>query len=81
MRAGQTRTASLVEAVANTLVGYFLAVVTQVIVFPFCGIAVDLSSHLGIVAAFVAVSLARSYVLRRVFEQLRSAKWLRHTGT
>ncbi len=76
MSGAQSRCASLVEAAANTVLGYALAVLTQVIVFPLYGIAVDLPSHLGIGAAFVAVSLVRGYVLRRIFERIRGAKWL-----
>lgn len=71
MSGRQSHRASLVEAITNTVVGYGLAVLTQIVVFPFYGIAVDLSAHLGIGVAFVAVSLARSYVLRRTFEWLR----------
>lgn len=71
MSGAQSRRASLLEAIANTVVGYFLAVVTQIAVFPIFGIEADLSDHLGIGAAFVAVSLLRSYALRRIFERLR----------
>lgn len=71
----QTRAASLFEAGTNTVVGYFLAVLTQIVVFPIYGLAVDLPSHIGIGAAFVAVSLVRSYFLRRIFESFRSGKW------
>ena len=71
MSGSQSRRASLLEAIANTVVGYFLAVLTQIAVFPIFGIEAGLSDHLGIGAAFVAVSLLRSYTLRRVFEWLR----------
>jgi hypothetical protein len=67
----QSRRASLVEATTNTVVGYALAVVTQIVVFPVFGIEADLSAHLGIGVAFVAVSLVRGYALRRFFEWLR----------
>lgn len=75
MSGAQSRRASLAEAITNTVVGYALAVLTQIVVFPLYGLAVDLPSHLGIGAAFVVVSLARSYVLRRIFERLRGARW------
>lgn len=71
MTASQSRRASLIEAATNTVVGYCLAVLTQIAVFPIFDIEVDLPAHLGIGFAFVVVSLARSYVLRRVFEWLR----------
>ena len=68
---GQSRGMSVVEALTNTTVGYVLAVLTQLAVFPFFGLAVSVSAHLTIGVAFVVVSLARSYLLRRLFERLR----------
>ena len=69
----QSRKMSLVEVVTNVAVGYGLAVVTQIIVFPWFGLEAALGEHLTIGLAFVAVSLARGYVLRRLFEGLRVA--------
>lgn len=66
----QSRAMSLVEAATNVVVGYVLAVVTQVVVFPWFGLEAALGEHLAIGAAFVMVSLSRSYLLRRLFERL-----------
>lgn len=63
----QSRTMSLVEAVTNVIVGYGLAVVTQIIVFPWFGLEAALGEHMAIGTAFVASSIARSYLLRRLF--------------
>ena len=68
----QSRTMSLVEAMANVVVGYVLAILTQLAVFPWFGIEAALSEHLAIGLVFVGVSLARGYVLRRIFEQWRA---------
>ena len=68
----QSRTMSLIEAVTNVVVGYMLAIATQLLVFPLFGIEAALHEHLAIGLAFVAVSLARGYVLRRVFEAARA---------
>jgi len=62
---------SLVEAVANVIVGFWLAVLTQILVFPFFGLAVTLSQNLLIGCLFALTSIVRSYVLRRVFEAMR----------
>ena len=62
---------SLVEAVANVIVGYGVAVATQIVVFPVVGLTATVSQNLAIGGAFTAVSLVRSYVLRRVFEAIR----------
>lgn len=72
MSRAQSRRASLVEAATNTVVGYVLAILTQLVVFPLYGIKASTSAHLGIGVAFVFVSLARSYALRRVFEWVRT---------
>ena len=66
----QSRAMSLVEAVANVIVGYALAIATQLAVFPLFGIEAALGEHLAIGLAFVGVSLARSYALRRLFERI-----------
>lgn len=66
----QSRLMSLVEAVTNVIVGYCLAVVTQIIVFPWFGLEAALGEHMAIGTAFVAVSLVRSYLLRRLFALL-----------
>lgn len=68
----QSRLMSLVEAVANVVVGYILAVATQLVVFPLFGIDTGAREHLTIGLAFVAVSLARGLALRRLFERWRS---------
>lgn len=66
----QSRTISLVEATTNVTVGYVLAILTQLMVFPWFGIEATLDEHLAIGLAFVGVSLARGYLLRRLFEWL-----------
>ena len=68
----QSRAMSMVEAVANVIVGYALAIATQLAVFPLFGIEAALGEHLAIGLAFVGVSLARSYALRRLFERIRA---------
>jgi len=63
----QPRLMSLFEAITNVIVGYILAIATQILVFPWFGLEVAFGEHLAIGMAFVAVSLARSYLLRRLF--------------
>ncbi len=62
---------SLVESITNVVVGYAVAVLTQITVFPLFGLQVSLVDNLAIGVAFTAISLARSFVLRRVFEAIR----------
>jgi hypothetical protein len=65
---------SLVEAVTSAMIGYLVAVATQFAVFPLFGLAVGAIQNLGIGVVFTAVSVVRSYALRRVFERLRHAR-------
>ena len=67
----QSRLMSLVESLANVLVGYVVAVVTQMAVFPLFGLAVTVTENLLIGLIFTVVSIMRSYALRRGFEALR----------
>lgn len=67
----QSRLMSFVEAVANVVVGYGIAVLTQFLVFPLFGLSATISQNLAIGAIFTVISLARSYLLRRLFEALR----------
>ena len=67
----QSRTMSLIEAVANVAVGFGVAVLAQVVVFPLFGLDVSFSDNLTLGAIFTAVSIGRSYALRRLFEAVR----------
>jgi hypothetical protein len=64
---------SLVESVANVIVGYGVAVVTQILIFPIFGLQTTLGQNLAMGAVFTIVSLARSFLLRRLFEAIRVA--------
>jgi len=63
----QSRAMSLVESVANVIVGYGVAVVTQILIFPVFGLHTTLAQNL---------KLGLVFALRRVFEaiRMRSAK-------
>ena len=68
----QSRRMSLVEAVTNVVVGFGVALLTQIIVFPLFGLRVSLDENVAIGALFTIASIARSYILRRVFEAIRA---------
>ena len=65
---------SLLEAVANVGIGYCLAVLTQLFVFPWFGLPAHLDLALSIGAVFTLVSILRSFALRRLFEALRNRR-------
>jgi hypothetical protein len=67
----QSRVMSFVETVANVVVGYLLAIATQFAIFPLFGLVVSTADNLVIGTIFTAVSIARSFALRRLFELIR----------
>ena len=69
----QSRLMSLAESVANVIVGYGVAVVTQILIFPVFGLQTTLGQNLAMGGVFTIVSLARSFLLRRLFEAIRVA--------
>lgn len=68
----QSRRMSLIEALSNVAIGYGVAVLTQIAVFPLFDLQASLSDNLLIGALFTLVSVARSYTVRRMFERMRS---------
>lgn len=60
---------SAVEAAVNVFIGYGIAVAATAVILPAFGYPVRAADAFGISAAFTVVSLARSYVLRRVFNR------------
>ena len=67
----QTKTASFVEAWANIAVGFGINFTANMIVLPWWGFDVTPVDALGIGLIFTAISLARSYIIRRWFNGLR----------
>lgn len=72
----QTRWQSMVEAFLNTLTGYIISVVAQVLIFPHYGIHLGLGENMQIVAIFTAISIVRSYFWRRFFNRRHRPKGL-----
>lgn len=71
----QSKLGSLIEAAINILIGFVIAILSQIVVFPLVGIhGVPLTTNLQIGAYFTLISLVRSYVIRRWFNaRLRRA--------
>jgi len=70
----QSRAMSMIEAVANVVVGYGVAVATQILIFPVFGLHTTLAQNLKMGAVFTVISIGRSFALRRVFEAVR-VRW------
>lgn len=65
----QKKSHSLIESLINVLIGYFIALAAQLIIFPRFGIHISMSDNLMIGVLFTIVSIVRSYVLRRLFNR------------
>ncbi len=63
----QSRLSSLIESLFNIAIGYVIAIVSQIVIFPFFNISVPTSAHLLIGFWFTIISLIRSYIIRRWF--------------
>ena len=73
LSAKQSRRMSLVEAIANVIIGFAVALLTQIIVFPLFDVEVTLGENLAIGSLFTLTSICRSFVLRRVLTLTASA--------
>ena len=71
----QSRRMSFVESLINVSLGYGVALVAQILVFPLFGLAVSITDNLLIGAIFTIISICRSYALRRMFEVFRLWGW------
>jgi uncharacterized membrane protein len=77
----QSRLMSLVASIANVVVGFLLALLTQIAVFPVFGLVVSGTDNLLISVIFTAVSLVRSFILRRFFEAVRAREGRQSTNS
>jgi hypothetical protein len=63
---------SFVESITNVGVGFLVAVLTQMAIFPVMELQVSIGDNLLIGAIFTAVSIVRTFTLRRLFESIRA---------
>ena len=66
----QSRTHSMLEAIAGTAIGFIVSVIITAIVLPAYGHEVTFSQNIQITAIYTVASIIRGYVMRRAFNQL-----------
>lgn len=78
----QTRTQSLIETLFNTAIGFLVAILSQIIVFPIFDIFVPIETNMYIGAWFTIISVVRGYVIRRWFNAklVKAAQILSNIG-
>ena len=64
---GQSKWDSFKESFTNILTGYIIALLTQIVVFPWFGIESSLGDNMLICLIFTGVSLVRLYIVRRYY--------------
>lgn len=69
----QSRLMSLIESIVNVMIGFWVALLVQVLAFPWFGLEASARDHLALGGIFTAASVGRSYVLRRGFEKWRAS--------
>ena len=62
---------SFAETMTNVAVGYVIALLSQLLIFPHYGIHIPFSTNLWIGLWFTVISIIRGYVLRRWFNGLK----------
>ena len=63
----QTKLQSFIESTVNILIGYLTAICSQLAIFPLFNIDIPIQDNLLIGLYFTLISLVRSYLIRRYF--------------
>lgn len=63
----QTRIDSFMEAVTNTSIGFVISMMTWLVISEVYNFHTSFADDLGITGIFTVISIARSYILRRIF--------------
>lgn len=66
----QSRFQSLIEAWLNVLIGFGVSLTANLVVLPLFGYPVTVGDAFGIGLVFTAISIVRSYLIRRMFNSL-----------
>lgn len=66
----QSRLMSFVETMTNIAVGLVISLISQLAIFGAYGIKLSFGQNVQIVLWFTAISIVRSYALRRFFNRM-----------
>lgn len=62
---------SLVETLVNVAVGFLISLMSQIVIFHAYDVRLSLGDNVAITLWFTAISVARSYTIRRLFNRWR----------
>ena len=74
----QSKLVSLLESFINIFIGYTVAVISQMAIFPMFGIQIELKDNLLIGFYFTLISIIRSYTVRRFFNAILIGTYNKH---
>lgn len=66
----QSRKHSLIETLVGVSIGFAVSMGLSMIVYPLFGHAFSLAQNMWITVIFTVASIARGYILRRVFNNI-----------
>lgn len=66
----QSKLMSLVESIVNIMVGFGISVGAQAFFLPMLGVHISLHANLSFALIMTVISIARQFVMRRIFEAL-----------
>lgn len=64
----------MIESILNVVIGYGVALLSQIIIFPIYGIDINLKTNIVIGFWFTLISIIRSFTIRRLFNRLSEIK-------
>lgn len=66
----QSKKGSLTEAITNTAIGFVVTLLFSPLIYWICGVTMKPAQMGMVTLLFTAVSVARSYIIRRVFNRI-----------
>jgi len=66
----QSKYHSFLESFTNVVIGYLVAIISQLVIFPLFDINIPIADNLLIGLYFTGISLIRNYTIRRIFNKI-----------
>ena len=63
----QSKKNSFIESLLNTIVGFLISLLVQLLIYPILNIPVTIFQNIIITSVFTIVSIIRGYIIRRYF--------------
>jgi len=74
----QTKRQSMTEVCVNIVIGFVVAVLSQLLIFPMFDIHIKIYDNIQIALYFTAISLVRSYYVRRYYNWKHKREYVKN---